>query len=66
VNDVAEGRVAALEQELADERRARQALVETSVQLNSLLNLPELLVVIMNAATELLTAETASRGPPTT
>lgn len=49
-----------LEAELAAERRARQALVETSVRLNSLLNLPELLNAIMASATELLDAETSS------
>ena len=53
-------RAAALEQELAAERRARQALVETSVRLNSLLNLPELLTAILTSATELLDAETSS------
>lgn len=52
--------VATLERELAEERRARQALVETSVRLNSLLNLPELLNAIMQSATELLGAETSS------
>lgn len=51
---------ASLEEELAAERRARQALVETSVRLNSLLNLPELLNAIMASATELLDAETSS------
>lgn len=53
-------RVALLERELAAERQARQALVETSVRLNSLLNLPELLGAIMDAATGLLGAETSS------
>lgn len=53
-------RIAALEQELAAERGARQALVETSVRLNSLLNLPELLDAIMESATGLLDAETSS------
>ncbi|HEX5504130.1 MAG TPA: GAF domain-containing protein [Thermomicrobiales bacterium] len=52
--------VADLERELAEERRARQALVETSVRLNSLLNLPELLQTIMASATDLLGAETSS------
>lgn len=51
---------ASLEEELAAERRARQALVETSVRLNSLLNLPELLNAIMASAAELLDAETSS------
>jgi GAF domain-containing protein len=53
-------RVAALEQELAAERQARQALVEASLRLNSLLNLPELLGAIMESATALLGAETSS------
>jgi GAF domain-containing protein len=53
-------RIAALEQELAAERGARQALVETSVRLNSLLNLPELLDAILESATGLLNAETSS------
>jgi GAF domain-containing protein len=53
-------RIAALEAELAAERGARQALVETSVRLNSLLNLPELLDAIMESATGLLDAETSS------
>ena len=53
-------RIAALEQELAAERGARQALVETSVRLNSLLNLPELLDAILESATGLLDAETSS------
>ncbi|MGN6809413.1 MAG: GAF domain-containing protein [Thermomicrobiales bacterium] len=52
--------VAALEQELAAERQARQALVEASLRLNSLLNLPELLGAIMESATALLGAETSS------
>jgi GAF domain-containing protein len=53
-------RIAALEQELDAERGARQALVETSVRLNSLLNLPELLDAILESATGLLDAETSS------
>jgi GAF domain-containing protein len=53
-------RVAGLERELAQERRARQVLVESSIRLNSLLNLPELLNAIIGAATELLEAETSS------
>lgn len=53
-------RVATLERELARERRARQVLVESSIRLNSLLNLPELLTAIIGAATELLEAETSS------
>jgi GAF domain-containing protein len=53
-------RVEDLERELVEERRARQALVETSVRLNSLLNLPELLQTIMTSAADLLGAETSS------
>lgn len=52
--------VAAMKRELADERRARQALVRASVRLNSLLSLPELLSAIMETASELLGAETSS------
>src|SRR5205823_4776761 len=53
-------RVAELERELAEERRARRALVDTSVRLNSLLNLPELLNTIITSAADLLDAETGS------
>lgn len=53
-------RIAALEAELNAERGARQALVETSLRLNSLLNLPELLDAILESATGLLDAETSS------
>ena len=60
MNDETRDRIAGLEHELAQERRARQALVETSVRLNSLLNLPELLNAIMASATKLLQAETSS------
>ena len=49
-----------LERELAEERRARQILVESSVRLNSLLNLPELLGAIIESVTGLLDAETSS------
>ena len=52
--------IATLERELAAEREARKALVETSVRLNSLLNLPELLDAIMESATGLMDAETSS------
>lgn len=55
-----EDRIAALEDELAQERRARQALAESSVRLNSLLNLPELLGAIIESVTALLDAETSS------
>ena len=47
-------------QELEEERRARRALVDASVRLNSLLSLPELLAAIMDTATSLLKAETSS------
>jgi GAF domain-containing protein len=60
VNDETPNRVATLERELAEERRARQALVETSVRLNSMLNLPELLRAIVGSATELLQSESGS------
>jgi GAF domain-containing protein len=53
-------RLATLEHELEQERRARQGLVAASVRLNSLLNLPDLLNATMEAATELLDAETSS------
>jgi GAF domain-containing protein len=53
-------RVTALERELADERRARRALVEVSVRLNSLLSLPELLEATMQTASDLMNAETSS------
>jgi GAF domain-containing protein len=53
-------RVTTLEEELSAERRARQALVNASVTLNSLLSLPELLEAIMKTASELLDAETSS------
>ena len=45
---------------MAEERRARQALVESSVRLNSLLNLPELLSAIIESVATLLDAETSS------
>ena len=52
--------VAALERELGQERRARQALVDSSVRLNSLLNLPDLLHAIVDAAVDLLEAESGA------
>ena len=52
--------ISALQHELAEERRARQALVESSVRLNSLLNLPELLSAIIESVATLLDAETSS------
>jgi GAF domain-containing protein len=53
-------RAAGLERELAQERRARQALVESSIQLNSMLNLPDLLNAIVGRALELLEAESGA------
>jgi GAF domain-containing protein len=53
-------RVAALERELGEERRARRALVEASVRLNSLLSLPELLAATMTTASGMMNAETSS------
>jgi GAF domain-containing protein len=53
-------RLAALERELAREQRARQALVSSSIRLNSLLNLPDLLNAIMAEAIELLGAESGA------
>lgn len=60
MGDETQGRIATLEQELSAERQAREALVATSLKLNSLLNLPELLNAIMDSATRLLGAETSS------
>lgn len=60
MNDGTEDRIAALERELDEERRAREALAASSVRLNSLLNLPDLLHAIIQTATELLGAETSS------
>jgi GAF domain-containing protein len=51
---------AELERALSEERRARRALVEASVRLNSLLSLPELLTATMQAAADLMNAETSS------
>ena len=41
MNETAGDQVARLQAELAEEREARSALVELSIRLNSLLNLPE-------------------------
>jgi GAF domain-containing protein len=60
VSNDTQDRIATLERELAEERRARQALAVSSVLLNSLLNLPELLRAIMGSTTELLQSETSS------
>jgi GAF domain-containing protein len=53
-------KLGALQRELEQERRARKALVEASVRLNSLLSLPELLEAIMQTASEMMEAETSS------
>jgi Nif-specific regulatory protein len=57
---VAGDRLAALERELAREQRARQALVASSIRLNSLLNLPDLLNEILAEALDLLGAESGA------
>ena len=54
------GDVGELRRELDLERRARRALVEASVRLNSLLSLPELLAATMKTASSLMDAETSS------
>ena len=63
MSNESQNQVAALERELAEERRARRALVDASVQLGSLLNLPELLQAIMGAATS-LTESPGILSPP--
>jgi len=60
VPEKAGNRVTALERELNEERRARRALVEASVRLNSLLSLPDLLAATMKTASDLMNAETSS------
>jgi sigma-B regulation protein RsbU (phosphoserine phosphatase) len=60
VAEKAGSRVSTVERELDEERRARRALVDASVRLNSLLSLPELLAAIMQTATALMKAETSS------
>jgi GAF domain-containing protein len=60
VADKGGDRVKAVQQELDEERRARRALVEASVRLNSLLSLPELLAATMKTASDLMNAETSS------
>jgi phosphoserine phosphatase RsbU/P len=52
--------VAALKRDLTEERRIRRALIDSSVRLNSMFNLPELLQTIMQTAANLLGAEAAS------
>jgi len=60
VADKAGSRVTVLQRELDEERRARRALVEASVRLNSLLSLPDLLAATMQTASDLMNAETSS------
>ena len=60
VAEKAKSKASTVEQELDEERRARRALVDASVRLNSLLSLPELLAAIMQTATALMKAETSS------
>lgn len=53
-------RLATLERELVQEQRARRALAASSVRLNSLLNLPDLLDAILAATTDLVDAESGA------
>jgi len=50
----------ALKRELTEERRISHALIDSSVRLNSIFNLPELLETIMKTAADLLDARAAS------
>jgi phosphoserine phosphatase RsbU/P len=50
----------ALKRELTEERRISHALIDSSVRLNSMFNLPELLETIMKTAADLLDAGAAS------
>ena len=52
--------VASLKRDLTEERRIRRALIDSSVRLSSMFNLPELLQTIMQTAANLLGAEAAS------
>ena len=52
--------VAALKRDLTEERRIRRTLIDSSVRLNSMFNLPELLQTIIQTAADLLGAEAAS------
>jgi GAF domain-containing protein len=52
--------VATLKRDLTEERRIRRALIDSSIRLNSMFNLPELLETIMQTAANLLGAEAAS------
>lgn len=51
---------AALKRDLMEERRISHALIDSSVRLNSMFNLPELLQTIMQTAADLLKAGAAS------
>jgi phosphoserine phosphatase RsbU/P len=51
---------ATLKRDLAEERRISHALIDSSVRLNSMFNLPELLETIMKTAADLLGAGAAS------
>lgn len=55
-----QGRVTELERQLDRETRRRKQLIDVAVQLNSTLNVQELLRLIMTSAAELLDAETSS------
>jgi len=54
------GQLAALKRDLTEERRIRRALIDSSVRLSSMFNLPQLLQTIMTTAAALLGAEAAS------
>jgi GAF domain-containing protein len=60
VNEKGANSVTVLRRELDAERRARRALVDASIRLNSLLSLPELLAATMETASGLMGAETSS------
>lgn len=49
-----------LQRDLSEERRVRHALIDSSLRLNSTLNLPKLLRMIIDTAADLLDAEAAS------
>ncbi len=55
-----EVRIAELEQQLADEAAMRQRLVQVATSLSSTLNIDELLQLVMDTASDLLSAETSS------
>lgn len=60
MNEKGANSVTVLRRELDAERRARRALVDASIRLNSLLSLPELLAATMETASGLMGAETSS------